>query len=249
MSMNFRNRREQGGQAVGMLARLLQTLPPELRTRLDAIWTERRCEAGDVLVEEDQDGGQIGYVIDGHLGMVKRLPDGRRHIIGFLAPTDMYGRAFGGASGYRVEALADTLVQTCDRARFEEILGCSPEAEHLFLVNVLDELDAAREWVIVMGGTKTVQRLAAFLLTLIRRKRRWHNSASPEGPPINLHLAIKRRDLADYLGARPESLSRAFHELARDGVIRINDPFDVDVLDLTALIDVAGQDLVMDEDV
>ena len=58
----------------------------------------------------------------------------------------------------------------------------------------------------------------------------------------------KRHIEGVYLGARPESLSRAFHELECDGAIRINDPYDVDVLDLTVLIDAAGHDLVLDEE-
>lgn len=245
---------DQGGKwgddvkPAGKLARLIQSLSPELRAELEPIWQESRFEPGDILLEEGAESGVIGYVIEGLLGMVKRLPDGRRHIIGLLVPTDMYGRAFDGTSGYQIEALAETVVQTCDRERFEAIVGRSPEAEHLFLVNVLDELDAAREWVIVLGGPKIVQRLASFLFILCRRKRRSDSPGSAEDGPVNLHLTIKRRDLAHYLGARVESLSRAFHELEDNGLIRINAPYDIDVLDLPGLIDAAGHDLVLDED-
>lgn len=237
------------GPKSGKLAGLLQTLPAELRPGLEGIWTEDCHAPGDVVLREDHDNGRIGYVVEGFLGMVKQLPDGRRHIIGLLGRGDMFGRAFDGTSGYRIEALAETLVLTCDRARFKAVIGRSAEAEHLFLTEMQDELDAAREWVVVLGGRKIVQRLASFLFILCRRKRR---AAGPgdedeEEMPINLRISIRRRDLAQYLGARPESLSRALRELEQDGVIRINDPYDLDVLSLQGLLDAAGQDLALDE--
>ncbi|WP_102226385.1 Crp/Fnr family transcriptional regulator [Acidimangrovimonas sediminis] len=236
------------GRPLDKLTRLMHSLPAPLQAELESVWECRNVAQGEVLLAEGEDTGHVGYVVEGLLGMVKELPDGRRHIVGLLVAADMYGRAFDGLSGYRIEALADSVVRVCDREVFEDIVGRSPETEHMFLVEVLDELDAAREWVMVLGGPKIVQRLAAFLFILCRRKRREGWNPAAEGGRVNLRLEIRRQDLAHYLGARPESLSRAFHELERRGIIRINDPYDVDVLTLSGLVEAAGQDMALDAD-
>ncbi len=228
------------------LTRLAAALPPELSAPFDALWHYRTVPAGTVLVEDGHAPDHLGYVLDGMLGMVKQLSDGRRHIIGLLVPTDLYGRLFEGQTGYQIEALTETRVMTTDLAAFEAILHQAPAAERLFIVDVLDELDAAREWVLVLGGPKVVQRVASFLLILCRRQL--HGQARDEAgapPQIKVRVPIRRSDLAQYLGARPESLSRAIHELSAAGIVRIDTPYDLEVLDLAGLIEIAGHDLVM----
>ncbi len=233
----------------GKLDRLIKALPAELQREFEEIWRPFAVAKGAVLLEEGDGPSDTGYVIDGLLGMVKELSDGRRHIIGLLAPADLYGRTIDGPAGYRIEALADSTVLVCDRARLEDILNRSPEAEHLFQANLLDEIDAAREWMLVLSWPKVVQRVASFLLILCRRKLRDLGAAArpKHDDLVNLHIAIRRADLAQYLGARPELLSRAFHELQDDGIIRINDPYDFDLLDIDRLVDVAGHDLPVDD--
>jgi CRP/FNR family transcriptional regulator len=230
-----------------ILSRLTERLPPEMRGEFDTVCERRRVAPGEVLVEDGEEPSHIGYVIGGMLGMVKRLPDGRRHIIGLLLPSDIYGRLYDGRSGYRIEALTEADLLTCDRAAFEDLLRRAPALERMLLVEILDELDAAREWVLVLGGPKVVQRAASFLLILCRRKLR---DVLPEAleasAPVNLKLTLRRSDLAQFLGARPESLSRAFHELEHEGILRINDPADFDVIDLAGLVVAAGNDLVLD---
>lgn len=227
--------------------RLLEAFPEPLRNRLTAELKRVTVAEGSVLVEDGDAPSHIGYVLTGLLGMTKHLPDGRRHIIGLLAPADMYGRFHEQQFSHRIEALAPSEILTCPRDLFETLLHQAPAAERLFLVDMLDELDAAREWLLVLGGPKVVQRAASFLLVLSRRKLRatGRRLAEHDGP-VNLQLEIRRADLAHYLGARSESLSRAFHELAEAGVIRINDPYDFDVTDLVGLADFAGHDLAAD---
>lgn len=229
----------------GHLKALFEALAPEVRKELSAISSVRNIKAGEVVVADGEEPTEIGYIIDGNLAMTKMLPDGRTHIIGLLVPTDMFGRVFDGVSSYRVEALTDTKVFGFERVAFEAILRKVPEIERLFLVSVLDELDAAREWILLLGGHKAAQRLASFLLILCRRKTRLLDAEEMKKPPvITVHVAIRRVDLAHYLGARPETLSRAFHQLANAKAIRIVDAYNFEILDLNLLIEFAGHDLI-----
>ncbi len=225
------------------LGRWARSLPAELGSRLQAIFRRRRVSAGQVLAEEGKEPAEITYVLDGTLGMVKELPDGRKHIIGLLSRSDMFGHLFDETPAYRIEALSDGEVLTCPRRDFEALLSQSPPAEQALLIDISDELDAALEWVMVLGGPKVVQRVAAFLLALARRQLRAGAEIRSSAEPLRLWLGIRRGDLAQYLGSRQESLSRAFRELERDGILRAHSLHDIEILNLPGLVEVAGLDL------
>lgn len=225
----------------GLLRKLMTSLTPAVRESLLSHAMIRDAEAGEVLVVSGQPSTEVGYVIAGTLAMTQLMDHDRKHIVGLLVPTDIFGRIFDGPSHYQIEALTAARIVTFPRARLEEILRQHPEAERLFLVHLLDEMDAAREWLLLMSGRKVVNRLASFLMIMVRRSR-----LGAADRPIRLRIPLARKDLAHYLGARPESLSRAFHELEHEGVLRILNPYLVDIADLDTLTEAAGDDLVMD---
>ncbi|MBA3909597.1 MAG: Crp/Fnr family transcriptional regulator [Rhodobacter sp.] len=225
----------------GLLRKLLTSLSPEIRESLLSHAGIREVETGEVLVGSGQLSTEVGYVIVGTLAMTQVLEHDRKHIVGLLVPTDIYGRIFDGPSNYQIEALTPSRIVYFPRARLEEILRQHPEAERLFLVHLLDEMDAAREWLLLMSGRKVANRLASFLMIMVRRSR-----VGTSGAPVRLRIPLSRKDLAHYLGTRPESLSRAFHELEHQGVLRILNPYLVEIADLDTLTDAAGDDLVME---
>ncbi|TCO72408.1 Crp/Fnr family transcriptional regulator [Rhodovulum euryhalinum] len=227
----------------GLLGEILHTLPAEHLRALVAIARLRDIPRGTEVLAEATSAQEIGYLLDGALGMQKCLPDGRTHIIGLLVPTDMYGRLFDGPTAYAIVALTDARVLTFSRGPFEDILRTTPEIERMFLVNVLDELDSAREWVLLMGGHKIVERLASFLLILLRRKLRSVRHRDP-GVPMSVTIPIRRTDLAHYLGTTPESISRALHELNGEGVVRLKDAYEIEIADLPGLVRVSGADFL-----
>lgn len=227
----------------GLLEKLLDALQPEVTDRLLSQAVLRDVAAGEMIIERGVRSESVGYVLDGTLAMVQVLEDSKKHIIGLLVPTDIYGRLFDGPSNYRVEALTSGQVLSFPRAFFEQVLRENPEAERLFLVHLLDEVDAAREWLLLISGRKAVNRLASFLIILLRRSKFKRN-----GGHTVVHVPFSRKDLANYLGARPETLSRAFHELEGKGILQIVDPYHFKIADEEALIDAAGDDLTIQDD-
>ena len=222
----------------GLLEKLLESLQPDVTERLLSQATLHDVAAGETLIERGVRSEYVGYVLDGTLAMVQVLEDGRKHIVGLLVPTDLFGRLFDGPSNYQIEALSASRILSFPRAFFEQVLRDNPEAERLFLVHLLDEVDAAREWLLLISGRKAVNRLASFLSILLRRSK-----SKRIGGQALVHVPLSRKDLAHYLGARPETLSRAFHELERKRVLQIVDPHHFEVLDEQALIGASGDDL------
>jgi CRP/FNR family transcriptional regulator len=229
------------GQSNGLLERLLDSLPPDVTATLMDHTILRDVEVGQIVVERGVLSPEIGYVLDGTLAMIQVLEDDKRHIVGLLVPTDIYGRVFDGPSSYRIEALTAVRTISFERAPFERILREHPDAERLFLVHLLDEMDAAREWLLLISGRKAVHRLASLLTILLRRSPR-HTADRPD----DVHVPLGRKDLAHYLGARPETISRAFHQMERKGILRIVDPSNVVILDRQALLAAAGEDLTLE---
>ncbi len=231
------------GHSNGLLEKLLDALPPDVTEKLLALAVLREVDAGVAIVEPGVRSEEIGYVLNGTLAMVQILGDGKKHIVGLLVPTDIYGRVFDGPSSYRIEALSPVRTVAFPRGPFEQILRDHPDAERLFLVHLLDEMDAAREWLLLISGRKAINRLASFLMILLRRSQ-----FKKVGNSAVVHVPLSRRDLAHYLGARPETLSRAFHQLEDSAVLRIIDPFHFDILDEEALLRASGDDLTVFEE-
>jgi CRP/FNR family transcriptional regulator len=225
----------------GLLEKLLNSLPPDVTGGLLANATLRELQAGDSVVERGVHCQEIGYVMEGMLAMVQVLEGGKKHIVGLLVPTDIYGHVFDGPSNYRIEALSRVQTLSFPRGLFEQLLRENPAAERLFLVHLLDEMDAAREWLLLISGRKVVNRLASFLMILLRRSQ-----FNRDGKAAAVQVPLARRDLAQYLGARPETLSRAFHALEAKGLLRIIDPYNFEIPDEQALMDAAGDDLLIE---
>ncbi len=224
----------------GHLGKMLAALSPDIRRDMLDHADFRTVPAGTILIEPGQPSTEIGYVIEGTLGMIQDVHDGRRQIIGLLVPTDLFGRLFDGPASYRVEAMTDANLCCFDRGYFEQVLLQQPSAEQMFVVHMLDELDAAREWLQLIGERKILHRTAAFLAVLARRIQ---SGATPA--PVAVSLPLARKDLAHYLGTRPESLSRAFHKLKDLGLVEIIDPSHFEIPDLAALNDLVDDDFAI----
>ena len=221
-------------------------LPETLLRDLGAICRRRTYSHDQMVGEAGEPLSFVGFVASGILRLQKLQPDGRLNVVGLLVENDMFGRLFNGPLHFSIAATGDTEICAFPREPFEKLANSWPELERLVMLNILNELDAAREWMLILTNYRVTERLAGFLLLLCRR---WANVArldqsGQEG--IGLTIPVSRSDLANFLGTRPESLSRAFHALADDGLIRLRTPYEIDILDIAALIDLAGnEDLVL----
>lgn len=225
-----------------VLTDLMGSLDGDATERLLGLATLQKVTAGTVVIDEFEAARELGFVLSGMLGMVKNLPDGRTHLIGFLVPRNSFGRLFNGPSTYRLEALTDATLLMLERDGLETVLRDNPKIEERMFVHLLDELDAAREWVLMIGGTKVVERVASYLLILLRRLR-----PANGGYPKVLHQPLSRRDLAHYLGTSRESISRALRTLEDNGALRIESPDTFQITDIRRLVDVAGKDLILED--
>ena len=115
----------------------------------------------------------------------------------------------------------------------------TPHIAQRLLEMTLDELDAAREWMLVLGR-KTAREKIASLLAIIARRNALVGTADDHA--VTLELPLTREAMADYLGLTLETVSRQISALKRDGVIVLTGKRHVAVPDLVRLMAEAGDD-------
>lgn len=224
----------------GMIADLAE-LPQDIREKLNKICQLRPFDQGQIIAHPGEVSDLVGFVAEGILRMQKTLPDGRQHVVGLLVAGDVFGRVFDGAMQFSIEAATEAKVFLFPRHAFEALLSASPELDRLMLLHFLNEIDRTRDWMVILSNPKVRGRLAGFLLMLCTRFRNIDGMLGSINGMLSVSIPIGRADLAHLLGARAESISRAFHALADDGVIDIIRPDLVVLRDIEELADEAGE--------
>ena len=217
------------------------TLPDAVMQDLSNICVRRQYRAGQTITEIDGTWDCIGIVGDGILRMQKGMLDGRQHIVGLLVEGDMFGCVFNETLRFSVEAATDAEVYTFRRKPFEDMLLRTPELDKLLLLNVLSELDRARDWMIILANPKIRGRLAGFLLLLCTRFQAVDHLITVVDRAIRIRIPLSRPDIAHLLGTRVESVSRALHALADDGILKILRPDFIEVQQIEVLSVEAGE--------
>lgn len=215
---------------------------PETRDRLEAMCRVRSFSTGEIVALTQEEIGFIGCVLTGILRMQKTLADGREHIVGLLVEGDLFGRAFDGAAEFSIEAATEVEFCAFPKTEFETLLTQSPDLERAVLLNITNELDRAREWLIILSNQRIVGRVAGFLLMMCSRFRGIDHILQPRLEGIEVKIPIGRADLAHLLGTRPESISRALHSLNDQGAIDILEPDRILIQDGKVLACVADED-------
>jgi CRP/FNR family transcriptional regulator, anaerobic regulatory protein len=190
-------------------------------THLNAIARFKRYTASQVILRDHDEAGFFGNVIAGVVKLTKSLADGRQQIVGLQFPSDFLGRPFRDRSPYFAEAASEVTLCIFERGRFEQIMRQFPGIERRLFEHTLDELDAAQEWMVLLGRKTAGEKLASFLLMVARRSRQ-----AGCGPDVSLdfarfELALSRSEIADYLGLTIETVSRQITSLKRSGVISV----------------------------
>lgn len=221
-----------------LLARFVSGLGPEAFDRVLQAASLVPVPRDEMLLREGVVATTFGHVIEGALGMVRTATEGKPHLLGLLLPGDCYGRIFDGPMPHSVAALTNALVLTIDREVYELALSEMPSAENALIVSMIDDLDAARAWILVLSSANSVERVAAFLEILVQRQQ--SHRVTEVSQPVTLRLPLDRKDLARCLGIRPESLSRAIHRLKKQGIIEVVTANIFRVSDRERLFDAAG---------
>lgn len=209
-------------------------------TRLEGSKYYRRYDAGQPVVWSGDRMDFVATVVSGVATLTQTMEDGRTQMVGLLLPSDFLGRPGRERAAHTVTAASDLLLCCFRRRPFEEMLRHSPCVAGRLLEMTLDELDAARDWLLLLGRKSAREKIASFLAILARREASLRR-ATPQRR-LALDLPLTREAMADYLGLTLETVSRQISALRREGVIELDGKRRVVVPDFARLVTEAGDD-------
>lgn len=208
--------------------------------RLEQIKYYRSYQAGQTIIWSGDRMDFVASVVTGIATLTQTMEDGRRQMVGLLLPSDFVGRPGRNTAAYDVTATTD-VVMCCFRKRpFEDLMVDTPNIAQRLLQMTLDELDAAREWMLLLGRKTAREKIASLVAIIARRDAALHFRRTKGELVVDLPLT--REEMADYLGLTLETVSRQISALKRDGVISLEGKRHVTIPNFDRLLEEAGDD-------
>ena len=204
---------------------------------LENIKCYRSFTAGETIFWRGETLSFVASLVSGEAALSKTLEDGRTQMVGLLLPSDFIGRPGREKIAFDVTATTDVTLCCFDRPPFEKLVLETPHLTQRIMELALDELDAARDWMVLLGRKTAREKIATFLEMMARRAK-----ADNQTKGIVIPLSMTRDQIANYLGLTLETVSRQFNALKKEGVIEFTDRKFVAVKDLVALHNASGDD-------
>jgi len=207
---------------------------------LDRIKYYRDYEPGQIIVWGGDEMDFVASVVTGIATLSHTMEDGRRQMVGLLLPSDFVGRPGRDVAPFDVMAILKVTLCCFRKGPFQNLLSATPSISQRLLEMTLDELDAAREWMLLLGRKTAREKIASLLAIFGRRDASLHMATT--AGQIDFDLPLTREAMADYLGLTLETVSRQMSALKRDGLIRIDAGRHIVIPDFQSLMAETGDD-------
>lgn len=205
-------------RCIGKQYNVCHLLEPERQRELFETGCRHRWDKRSYLFRTGSPVGAVFKVTSGIVAESRTLADGRRQIIAFFLPGDICGYLeTDGRHAFDGEAI--TTAETCsfNRERFGGFVNRNNDVAEEMRRNLADRLKMAGTHLSVVGQLTSTERVANFVAMMTAAYAARNVQTRP------LPLPMKRSDIADYLGLRLETVSRAFSKLRQHNIIDLNE--------------------------
>ncbi len=196
----------------GTRQRLRRLLTSAQRQRLMALATRVRLAPRRTIYQEGDVLSDIFIVGEGLVKSFRDLPSGKRRIVAFLFPRDVFGLAEHGRYVNTTRTVITSTVYRLPHDQLTAALQRDADLQFHFLCKITEKLREAQRQAIALGRRDAIGRVAMFLKMLepvvIGRR---HDAVIP--------VPMRRSDIAQYLGLSVEAVSRATRTLALRKVV------------------------------
>ena len=214
---------------------------PDELSRLEEIKYYRNYEAGQPVIWAGDHMEFVDSVVTGIASLSQTMEDGRTQMVGLLLPSDFIGRPGRDSAPFDVVAVSDLTICCFRKKPFEDLMTTTPHIGARLLEMTLDELDSAREWMLVLGRKTAREKIASLLAIIARRDAALKKHAPRDG--MHFDLPLTREAMADYLGLTLETVSRQISALKKSGIIELDGKRKVVIPSLDSLIDETGDNV------
>lgn len=187
--------------------------------------TRVRFKRNEEIFGEGEKADYVYRVVSGAVRTIRFSNDGRRQILGFHLPGDVFGIESSAEHTLSAEAVADAEIALVRRSLIDNAAAEDVTAARALVDLMRRQLQSAQEHALVLGRKGAGERVAAFLLQL----------GSRVASAREIDLPMSRADIADYLALTIETVSRAFTQMERDHTIDLPTSRHVVVRDRYAL--------------
>ena len=159
---------------------------------------------------EDEPAEFLYQVVSGAVRTYRMLDDGRRQVVAFYLPGDIFGVEAGDVHLASAEAVSDSHVLVVKRASLMARAEHERDLSKQLWTLTVRELHRVQQHSLVLIKSAE-ERVAGFLLEMAGR--------CASGAAIELPMS--RQDIADYLGLTIETVSRTFTQFVQSGIIAL----------------------------
>lgn len=179
------------------------------------------------IVGNERAAALAGVVLGGILRLQRLERDGRRQILGLAHAGDVIGQDMRRRIGITLETASPVTLCRYDPATFERLVAEDRTLRKALYRHRVAQLERLRWLTWAIGALHADERVAAFLDQALRFMP---VQPLPDGTRV-LSLLISRHDIADLLATTAETVSRALGRLEAAGLIRLQGPDYVQILD------------------
>ncbi len=181
--------------------------------RLDSRGIDLSFGRQNILFREGERVSHFYRLGKGTVQLSKLRMNGRRQIVRLLLPGDFFGFEVGERRHLTAESLDEAVVSRYPFEVLDEIGDDSPNLHRALMSFLRRQLLSTQEHAVMLGRQTALERVAAFLHLLAKRKNIKNGAI--------LTLPMRRRDFADYLGLSVETVSRMLTKLKEAGLIAV----------------------------
>lgn len=157
--------------------------------------------------------------------------NGRRQILGFLLPGDLFSAAsiFEDRFSFSVDALTEADITGFRRTEVKRQLAASPGLWTRWAESVSRQVGAADELLVALGQRTAEERVAYLVLHLTRRMQ-----ALGLAGDDRYRFPLKQTHIADALGVTPECVCRTLSRFRKRGILALSGGY-LEILDFAEL--------------
>ena len=189
------------------------------------------------LSRGDEAASDVCIVLSGALAIERELSDGRRVLCSLFHEGDLIDvRRSERVRQGRLVALKNSEILILDETQVEACTSQHIDLAQAFTCQQGKHFARMRDHATDLASKTPFERIASVLFEF----KRWPNNASKHRQRNIVQIPILRIDIANYIGVKPETVSRAIRKLENERRIGIPEPDQIFLADVPALRQIAN---------